>query len=246
MPELNEYLLPLALLLGAVLYTSVGHAGASAYIAIMTLFGLSGGVIKPTALTLNILVSAFISYRYVKSGYFSRPVALLVVAGAIPAAFLGGYWQLPGAYYKPLVGVVLLVSALRLLAVSRQEAYDAATPPAAPVGVATGAAIGLLSGLTGTGGGIFLSPILVFRRWTTIQQASGTAAVFIFANSVFGLLGNFSAVRALPAALPVYAAAVLVGAFVGTRLGLQRFDSRGLRLCLAAVLLVAAGKFLLA
>ena len=246
MPELNEYLLPLALLLGAVLYTSVGHAGASAYIAIMTLFGLSGGVIKPTALTLNILVSAFISYRYVKSGYFSRPVALLVVSGAIPAAFLGGYWQLPGAYYKPLVGVVLLVSALRLLAVSRQEAYDAATPPAAPVGVATGAAIGLLSGLTGTGGGIFLSPILVFRRWTTIQQASGTAAVFIFANSVFGLLGNFSAVRALPAALPVYAAAVLVGAFVGTRLGLQRFDSRGLRLCLAAVLLVAAGKFLLA
>jgi uncharacterized membrane protein YfcA len=242
----TEYLLPLALLLGAVLYTSVGHAGASAYIAIMTLFGLSAGVIKPTALTLNILVSAFISYRYVKSGYFSRPVALLVVAGAIPAAFLGGYWQLPGAYYKPLVGVVLLLSALRLLVAPRNESYDSATSPSTAVGMGTGAAIGLLSGLTGTGGGIFLSPILVFRRWTTIQQASGTAAVFILANSVFGLLGNISAVRSLPAALPVYGVAVLAGAVIGTRLGLKRFDSRGLRLCLAAVLLVAAGKFLLA
>ena len=169
-----------------------------------------------------------------------------MVAGAIPAAFLGGYWQLPGAYYKPLVGVVLLFSALRLLVAPRNESYDSATPPSTAVGMGTGAAIGLLSGLTGTGGGIFLSPILVFRRWTTIQQASGTAAVFILANSVFGLLGNISAVRSLPSALPVYGVAVLAGAVIGTRLGLKRFDSRGLRLCLAAVLLVAAGKFLLA
>jgi len=242
--EITALLLPLALMLGAILYTAVGHAGASAYIAIMTLFGLSAGVIKPTALTLNILVSAYISFRYLRSGFFNRRVAWVVIAGAIPAAFLGGYLQLPADYYRPLVGVVLLLSAVRLVSIPRTEAYDVATPPPVAVGVGTGAAIGLLSGLTGTGGGIFLSPILVLRRWTTIQQASGTAAVFIFANSVSGLLGNLSAVRALPPDLPLYAVAVLLGALIGTRLGIRRFDSRGLRLCLAAVLLVAGLKFL--
>ena len=229
--EITTLLLPLALMLGAILYTAVGHAGASAYIAIMTLFGLSAGVIKPTALTLNILVSAYISFRYLRSGFFNRRVAWVVIAGAIPAAFLGGYLQLPADYYRPLVGVVLLLSAVRLVSIPRTEAYDVATPPPVAVGV-------------GTGGGIFLSPILVLRRWTTIQQASGTAAVFIFANSVSGLLGNLSAVRALPPDLPLYAVAVLLGALIGTRLGIRRFDSRGLRLCLAAVLLVAGLKFL--
>ncbi len=246
MVEHSALLLPLALFAGAVLYTAVGHAGASAYIAVMTLFGVSAGVIKPTALALNILVSGLIAFRYVRRGYFNRQVALLVLAGAIPAAFVGGYIQLPGHYYKPLVGVVLLLAALRLLTVPKTETYATATPPGTAVGVSAGAVIGLLSGLTGTGGGIFLSPLLVFRRWTTLKQASGTAAVFILANSTAGLLGNVSSVRSLPAELPVYGAAVLLGALVGSQLGLARFDGRALRRCLAAVLLVAAGKFLFA
>ena len=143
--EITALLLPLSLMLGAILYTAVGHAGASAYIAIMTLFGLSAGVIKPTALTLNILVSAYISFRYLRSGFFNRRVAWVVIAGAIPAAFLGGYLQLPADYYRPLVGVVLLLSAVRLVSIPRTEAYDVATPPPVAVGVGTGAAIGLLS-----------------------------------------------------------------------------------------------------
>lgn len=243
--EIAPYLLPLALFVGAVLYTSVGHAGASAYIAIMTIFGLSPDVIKPTALMLNVLVAAFISVRFIRNGYFDKRLAMLVVIGAIPASFFGGYVQLPDAWYKPLVGVILLFAALRLVSVERTEQYDAARPPKGPVATLAGMGIGLVSGLTGTGGGIFLSPLVVLKRWTTLKQTSGTAAVFILCNSLSGLLGNYAAVKSLPPLLPVYGFAVLAGAVVGTTLGIRRFDHRGLRLCLSAVLVIAGGKFLL-
>jgi uncharacterized membrane protein YfcA len=244
MSDYLHLLLPLALMCGAILYTSVGHAGASAYIAIMTLFGLAPEVIKPTALALNVLVSAFISWRYIRNGYFDKRLAVLLIAGAIPAAYLGGYVQLDAKFYKPLVGLILLFAGTRLLITPSTAQIVALNPPKARTAGAAGAAIGLLSGLTGTGGGIFLSPLAVFRRWTTIRQVSGTAALFIFANSLAGLLGNFSAVRSLPTELPVYAAAVMVGALIGTRLGLRKFDIRGLRVALALVLFVAGGKFL--
>jgi uncharacterized membrane protein YfcA len=244
MSDYLHLLLPLALMCGAILYTSVGHAGASAYIAIMTLFGLAPEVIKPTALALNVLVSAFISWRYIRNGYFDKRLAVLLIAGAIPAAYLGGYVQLDAKFYKPLVGLILLFAGTRLLATPSTAQIATLNPPKARTAGAAGAAIGLLSGLTGTGGGIFLSPLAVFRRWTTIRQVSGTAALFIFANSLAGLLGNFSAVRSLPTELPVYAAAVMAGALIGTRLGLRKFDIRGLRVALALVLFVAGGKFL--
>lgn len=250
MSEYLAFLLPLALMCGAILYTSVGHAGASAYIAIMTLFGLAPDVIKPTALALNVLVSAFISWRYIRNGYFDRRLALLVIVGAVPAAYLGGYVQLDARFYKPLVGLILIFAGTRLLATPRTPGGTMGseaeiTPPRNLTAGSAGAAIGLLSGLTGTGGGIFLSPLAIFKRWTTIRQVSGTAALFIFANSLAGLLGNFSAVKSLPAELPVYAAAVMIGALIGTRLGLRKFDIRGLRVALALVLFIAGGKFLL-
>lgn len=244
MSEFVVWALPLALFFGAVLYTSVGHAGASAYIAIMTVFGLSPAVIKPTALMLNVLVAAFISVRFIRNGYFDRRLALWVVAGAIPASFIGGYLQLPDTWYKPLVGLILLFAAARLIMTGRTVEYDETQPPRGPVASLAGAGIGLVSGLTGTGGGIFLSPLVVLRRWTTIRKTSGTAAMFILCNSLSGLLGNYAAVQSLPALMPVYGIAVLAGAVVGTTLGLRRFDNRGLRICLGLVLLIAAGKFL--
>lgn len=245
MSEYLDFLLPLALMCGAILYTSVGHAGASAYIAIMTLFGLAPMVIKPTALALNVLVSAFISWRYIRNGYFDKRLALLLIVGAVPAAYLGGYVQLDARFYKPLVGVILLFAGTRLLVTPRALEQESTQAPNGLAAGSAGAAIGLLSGLTGTGGGIFLSPLVVFKRWTTIRKVSGTAALFIFSNSLAGLLGNFSAVKSLPAELPIYAAAVMVGALIGTRLGLRKFDIRGLRLALALVLFIAGGKFLL-
>src|SRR5437660_8135710 len=184
--------------LGAALYTSVGHAGASAYIAIMALFGFAPAVMRPTALVLNILVAAFTSFRYVRAGMFRWRVLWPVLIGAMPAAFIGGAIQLPGHYYRPLVGIVLFVAAARLL--WPKELPAAATPKDPPIvpGILSGAVIGLLSGLTGTGGGIFLSPIILFLGWSGARLSSGVAAVFILCNSMAGLAGNLTILQSLP------------------------------------------------
>ena len=187
--------------LGAALFTSVGHGGASAYIALMALFGLAPGVIRPTALALNVLVTSFSSLRYYQAGLFSWRTLWPVLLGAIPMAFIGGGIQLPGNFYKPLVGVVLLVAAARLL--MPQELKSTLTPKDIPVGwgIVCGIAIGFLAGLTGTGGGIFLSPILLFMGWSETRTASGVTSVFILCNSLAGLAGNYASLGALPSQL---------------------------------------------
>ncbi len=156
-----DFLLAGLMLVGAALYTSVGHAGASSYIALMALFGLSPAVMRPTALVLNILAAGFTSFRFVRAGLFSWRTLWPFLTGAAPMAFLGGAIQLPGQYYRPLVGVVLLLAAIRLLWPSRFRAFDEAREVPVAIGVMAGLCIGLLSGLTGTGGGIFLSPLLL-------------------------------------------------------------------------------------
>ena len=239
--SLSDYTLSTCLFLGAVLYTSVGHGGASAYIAIMSLFGVPATSIKPTALSLNILVSSFTSVQFIRARLYDLKLVLPLLIGAIPAAFLGGWIHLPNHVYKPVVGVILLMSATRFLTVTAQQERPAKPyHPALAVGV--GAVIGLLSGLTGTGGGIFLSPLILFAGWTTVKGASGTAAIFIFFNSLFGLLGNLSSVNQIPAVLPLYIVFVLAGAFIGTRFGIHYFAHTGVKRLLGVVLLIAGLK----
>lgn len=240
-----ELLLAFCLFLGAALYTTVGHAGASAYIAIMALFGVAPGVMRPTALVLNILVSAYASWRYVGAGLFRWRTLWPVLIGAIPMAFVGGSIQLPGHYYRPLVGVVLLVAAARLAWPSRIRIEERAIVDL-PVGwgVMAGLGIGLLSGLTGTGGGIFLSPLILFMGWSDVRTASGVAAVFILCNSIAGLLGNITSVHALPSDLPLLAAAALSGAVVGTVLGISRFANAAILKALGLVLAIAGLKMI--
>jgi uncharacterized membrane protein YfcA len=209
------------MLLGAALYTSVGHAGASAYIALMALFGVTPEVMRPTALALNILVASFTSFRYVRAGLFRWRTVWPFLLGAIPFAFFGGAIQLPGAYYRPLVGVVLLIGGARLLCASDLSTNREPRDPSIWIGAICGAGIGFLSGLTGTGGGIFLSPLLLFLGWSATKPASGVAAVFILCNSIAGLLGNVAIVKALPPDLPIYAVAVALGAILGTTLGIR-------------------------
>jgi uncharacterized membrane protein YfcA len=234
----------LCLFLGAALYSSVGHAGASAYIAAMALFSTPAVVMRPTALALNILVASFASWRYVRVGFFDWRSLWPVLIGAVPMAFLGGWIQLPGAYYRPLVGLVLLFAAARLmLTSSTSEARPTRIMPVA-LGVPAGIMIGLLAGLTGTGGGIFLSPLLLFAGWATPKTASGIAAVFILCNSIAGLMGNLAAVRALPAELPFLAGAALAGAVIGTRLGISRFANATILKALGIVLLIAGLKMI--
>jgi uncharacterized membrane protein YfcA len=239
----THWLLAFCMFLGAALYTSVGHAGASAYIALMALFGVPPAAMRPTALTLNILVAAFTSVRYGRAGVFRWRTLWPFLAGALPMAFVGGAIQLPGQYYRPLVGVVLLLSAARLLWPKELRAVTRWHDPPIPAAVAAGAAIGLLSGLTGTGGGIFLSPLLLFLGWSEPRSASGVAAVFILCNSIAGLLGNVAVLQHLPPDLPIYAGAVMAGALVGTTLGI-RLAIPGILKALGLVLAIAGLKLI--
>ena len=243
----DAFLLAALFFVAALLYASVGHAGASAYLAAMALVGVGPEVARPTALTLNILVASFVTFRFWRSGLVQFRVLLPFVVGSIPMAFIGGAIQVPTAIYKPLLGLVLLVAAGGFVRTARAAGADDDAPPprspAIPAGLA-GAAIGLLSGLTGTGGGIFLSPLLIAAGWATTRQASGIAAGFILANSISGLAGNFSAVGSVPAEIPLWAGAVLLGAVIGAELGARRWRPPQLRLALAGVLVVAGLKLI--
>ncbi len=228
----------------ALLYSSVGHAGASGYIAVMTLLGLSVTTIKPTALALNILVASLASWQFVRAGHFSWRLFWPFAVLAAPAAYLGGYVQLPTAGLKLLLGVVLLVSAWRLWwpgTAAPQERH-----PTVWVALGCGAVIGLLSGLTGTGGGIFLTPLLIFMGWALGKRAAAVSAVFILINSLAGLAGNWASTKALPNELPYLLLAVGLGGALGAHLGSQRVPAAAIKKLLAAVLLVAGGKLLLA
>jgi len=243
MPETGELLLAACMFLGAALYTSVGHAGASAYIALMALFGVAPAVMRPTALALNILVASFTSFRYLRAGLFRWRTLWPFLIGAMPLAFVGGAIQLPGAYSRPIVGIVLLIGAARLLSPTELGTNREPSDPPIWAGIFGGAAIGLLSGLTGTGGGIFLSPLLVFLGWSDTRAASGVAAVFILCNSIAGLLGNVAIVKALPPSLPIYAAAVFAGAILGTTVGI-RFPVPVILKALGLVLMIAGLKLI--
>lgn len=225
----------------ALLYASVGHAGASAYLAAMALLGTAPEVMRPTALVLNLFVSSIVVARFAAAGHLPLRQLLPLAAGSIPAAFVGGAIELPGELYRPLVAVVLLAGAWRLWT-ARGEADGAArgVPPVA--GVAAGASIGLLAGLSGTGGGIFLTPLLVLANWTGTRDAAGLSGAFILVNSIAGLSGLLTGGFGLPATLPAWVAAVVVGGLIGSWLGASRFTVLGLRRVLAVVLVLAAVK----
>jgi len=240
--EFTNLVIAACLLLGAVLYTSVGHAGSSAYIAVMTLFNLQASVIKPTALTLNIAVSAYASWRYIRNKFFDKKLFFVLSAGAIPAAFIGGHINLPSEVYKPIVGVLLILSGLRFFFLA--AAQDKKIKPVNYLlAIVMGSSIGFLAGITGTGGGIFLSPLIIWLGWNYVKQASGTVAAFIFVNSVAGLLGNYKSTSSLPETLPLFLGAVIIGALIGTRLGISRFSSVGVKRALGLVLIIAGLKF---
>jgi uncharacterized protein len=231
-----------AISLIAFLYSSVGHAGASGYIATMTLFGLATTVIRPTALILNILVATIGSFQFWRAGHFSWklfwPFALL----SIPAAYFGGYLQPSAGILRILIGAVLLFSAARLF--FRKKDPDQTNPPSKPVAVGVGAGLGFLSGLTGTGGGIFLTPLLLFCKWAVIRQAAAVSALFILVNSIGGLVGYFTAVHSVPKLGIYLAIPAVIGGTIGSYLGSRRLPSRGIAIFLAIVLTIAGIKLI--
>ncbi|EDY37195.1 Y4hK [Cyanobium sp. PCC 7001] len=244
MPWAPALAIPLALV--AFLYATVGHAGASGYIAVLALAGLPAATIKPLALLLNLVVASQGSWQFWRAGHLRWRLFWPVLLAGLPAAFLGGWLDLPGVWFQRLVALVLLGSAVRFLRQPRDP--ERLTRPPLALLVACGAGLGLLAGLTGTGGGVFLTPLLLLRGWATTRQAAAVSSLFILGNSLSGLLG-LALVRgpALPAAPPqlgVLVLAVLLAGMAGSRLGSRHWPVSWLRRLLALVLLLAAAKLL--
>ncbi len=227
----------------AFLYSSVGHAGASGYIAVMTLFGLGMAEVKPAALTLNILVASVTAWQFWRAGHFSWRLFVPFALPAIPMAFLGGYLNLPIAVLKILVGIVLLVSAMRFV----YDPSEVENPqrPRSWLAMISGGLIGLLSGITGTGGGIFLSPIMLLMKWARTKETAAISAMFILVNSTSGLAGNVSATKHLPQTVWLFLAASLLGGVLGSYLGSRHFSTGCIKKLLAGVLTIAGLKLLL-
>lgn len=211
----------------------------------MALFAVAPAVMKPTALALNILVATVATVRFYRAGYFSWRVLLPFVVTSIPFAYLGGTLNLPGSVYQKVVGVVLLFSAYRLWVYARAHAEREAKPAPLAAALLLGALIGLLSGITGVGGGIFLSPLLLIAGWAETRQTSGVAAAFILVNSVAGLAGHVAGVSNIPGEIYAWGAAALCGALVGTELGRRRLATATLRRVLSVVLVIAGLKLIL-
>ena len=238
--------LAILILATALLYSSVGHAGASGYLAAMALMGVAPAVMKPTALTLNIFVATIATVKFYRAGCFSWSLLWPFAVASIPCSFIGGAITLPGHLYKTAVGIVLLFAAYKLFRIARQAVDVQATLRPVPLWAAllSGGVIGLLAGLTGTGGGIFLSPLLLFMGWAETRQAAGASAVFILVNSIAGLLGNVSSVGALPGSIFVFAPAAIIGGLIGAEYGSKRLASANLRRLLAVVLIIAGCKLI--
>ena len=229
-----------AIFVVALLYSSVGHAGASGYIAVMTLFGLGVEAIRPTSLTLNILVAAIGFIQWWRAGYFSWSLFWPFAVLSMPAAFFGGWLHVPADYLKILLGLVVWFSAWRLL--YRKDDPPDIDRPGRATAVASGAGIGFLSGLTGTGGGIFLTPLMLFCRWAKVKEAAAVSALFILLNSSSGLAGYVKSGRDLPEFAWPLAGVVAVGGLIGSRLGSKHLPARGIAVLLAVVLVVAGTK----
>ncbi len=227
----------------AFLYASVGHGGASGYLALMAIFGIAPDVMKPTALMLNLFVSLTAFIQYYRGGYFKWrifwPLALL----SVPMAYLGGLVSIDAQVYKKLLGLLLLLPVVRFI-FFRNTQVNEFKPVKPLVSAGIGAGIGWLSGLIGIGGGIILSPILLLLKWTDQKQTAAISAIFIFVNSLAGLLGQFSKGIKFTPDMTAYVAIAFAGGLAGAYFGALRFNQNVLKYSLAAVLAVASYKLI--
>ena len=239
-----QLLFILLLFVVAFLYASVGHGGASGYLALMALFSMSPAFMKPTALLLNLFVSLSAFILFYRGGHFKWKLFLPFALASIPLSFLGGMIALDAEVYKKVLGALLLIPVIRMLFfpnASEQDLKEGSTG----LSVLIGAVIGFLSGLIGIGGGIILSPVLLLLKWTNQKQTAAISALFIFVNSLAGLGGQLSKGLNVESGMFMYAGIAFVGGTLGGWLGASRFNQQILKYLLAAVLLLAALKLLL-
>lgn len=234
-------LLPLFFLI-AILFAAVGHAGASGYLAVMALYDVPPEVMRPAALIMNIVVASIAAIRYLRAGLFNARLFWPLALCAVPLAFLGGLITLPASGYRPLVALVLLWAAIQLWRHPADPPVATMRTPSLPLLLGAGGVLGLLSGLTGVGGGIFLSPLLLLGRWSPTREVSGVVVLFVLCNSLAGLAGVLASGTPLPSQAAWWALAAAAGGLLGAELGARRLGVPIIRRLLVLVLLVAAFK----
>ena len=231
----------------AFVYATVGHAGATGYIAVMTLFGISADMIRPVALSLNIVVGLITAIQFTRAGFVRFELIVPLVCGSIPAALVGGWLLPPLPLVEALVGCVLVLSAIGVGRVEegKRSATTSTRMSSKSALFFLGVILGFLSGLTGVGGGVFLTPTLLAIKLTDVKRVAATSAVFILVNSVAGLIGWMAAGNTFPEFAPRYVVVVIAGGLLGSYLGAFCLSSRILRRCMAGVLVLAGVKLLL-
>lgn len=243
---LGELLLLVALSLIAAMYASVGHGGASGYLAVLSLTVYASNDpawLKQHAWSLNLLVAGMAFFAYKKSGFFDSKLAIPFILASIPAALIGGYLRVNDDIYDTLLSITLVFAAWKLYTTKSRESEDLfSNPPSVHIALFVGAIIGLLSGIIGVGGGIFLSPIILLFGWSDPKTTAGIAAVFIWVNSASGLIGSSISgqnVLEFDVLIP-FAIAVLIGGYLGSKFGSEKFSQKTVRNTLVSVMLIAA------
>jgi len=233
-------------LLMAVLYSAVGQGGGSGYLAAMALLGVTPESFRLIALTLNVVVASIGLVKFARAGHFNGKLLLPFVLASVPLAFVGGYLSLPAELFRPLVGLVLLWAAgLLIWKLPIPEDKVKGEPPLW-ASLSAGGGIGLLSGLIGIGGGIFLAPFLILKGWASAKTTACLSSAFILANSLAALLGVAFHARGVPVFLPVWMVVVALGGWVGAEYGARRLSPKTLHRLLAVVLMIAGAKIILA
>ncbi len=227
----------------ATLYSSVGHGGASGYLAAMALFGLAPEVMKPAALTMNLFVASLVLYRLYRADYFSWRLFLPIAIASMPMAFWGGTLIPQESTYQYIVGAALLLASIQFFVRIKNEGD--CVEPTLLIAIPVGAVLGFVSGLTGVGGGIYLSPLLLWLRWTKMRTNAAIAAAFILVNSAAGLAGHVMTINTWPGDMAWYVIAALMGAIVGAELAVRRLAPPILRQLLGVVLVIAGIKMVL-
>jgi len=226
----------------AILYSSVGHGGASGYLAAMALFGLAPETMRPAVLVMNIFVAALVWLRLYRANYFDWRVYLPLALAALPMAYIGGTFQLSAAVYYYIVASALLLAAWQLFRHRQHEGEIVA--PKLVVAIPLGLILGLAAGLTGIGGGVYLSPVLLMMSWTTMRTNAGVAAAFVFTNSLAGLAGYMTVNTVWPEHIIDYVVVAVLGALIGSELAVRRLSLPRLKSILALVLVIAAIKMI--
>lgn len=238
---MEPYTILLLILVLAFLYSSVGHGGASGYLGMMVLLGVSPAIMKPSALVLNVIVSTIAAIQFYKAGYFKMQLFFPFIILSVPCAFIGAKIPLPDHTYKIILGVCLLISVGRMLMMYSKNQIEKKPLPLIPA-LIIGAVIGLISGMIGIGGGILLSPLLLLFRWADYKEAAAVAAPFILVNSISGLVGLWSGGVTFPPLIVLWIIAAGLGGFAGSYWGSKKFNTVALKYLLSAVLIIAAWK----